>query len=467
MKIMEARSLQQLARDCAGTMRGGDAGGVAQRVCTDSRTVKEGDLFVALKGDSFDGHDYLADAAGRGAVGAVVDSSVADQPLPLPSILVKDTRSALGQLAGAYRRSFEPCVIAVGGSNGKTSTKDLICAVLSQRFATLGSEASFNNDIGVPLTLLRLEREHQAAVFEVGTNHPGELEPLVRIVEPQIGVITSIGREHLEFFGDMAGVCEEEGMLAELLPADGTLYFGADNEWGKEILCRTQATVVRVGFSDGCDWRASDLRLSLKGVSFRVEAPVDGYSARYQVRLLGRHHAVNAMFAIAIGAQLGLTRDEIQQGLERATAPPRRMELRSFGAVRVLDDCYNANADSVGAALRALAELPCKGNRVAVLGDMAELGEHAESAHAEAGRLAAELNLGQLLVIGEMGPVTAAAARQAGLHRVLEFGKMEALSDALQKLVRPGDLVLLKASRRMRLERVAEALCEPGQVKAT
>lgn len=463
---MEPRSLQQIARDCAGTVRGGDAQAVVRRVCTDSRAVETGDLFVALKGDRFDGHKYLAEVAGRGAVGALVEASMGDLPLPLPSVVVDGTRPALGSIAAAYRKSFEPRMIAVGGSNGKTSAKELIAVVLTQRFRTLWSEASFNNDIGVPLTLLRLKQEHEVAVVEVGTNHPGELKPLVQMVQPQIGVITSLGREHLEFFADMAGVCREEGGLAELLPADGTLYFGADNEWGEEILRRTQATVVRVGLSEGCDWRASDVRLSMKGTAFHVVSPVAEYSGQYRVRLLGRHHAVNALFAIAVGAQLGMSRAEIQQGLNKAAPPPHRMELCRCGAVQVLDDSYNANADSVAAALRTLASLPCKGNRMAVLGDMAELGAHGDAAHAEAGRVAAELDLGQLLVIGEKGAVTAAAAREAGLHRVLEFGNIEALSDALKKVVRPGDLVLLKASRRMRLERVAESLCDGRKPEA-
>jgi UDP-N-acetylmuramoyl-tripeptide--D-alanyl-D-alanine ligase len=431
---------------------------VVRRICTDSRAAQEGDLFVALRGERFDGHDYLVDVAGRGAVGALVDSCALGRTLALASVVVDDTRVALGRLAGAYRRQFHPQMIAVGGSNGKTSTKELLAGVLGQRFQTLSSEASFNNDIGVPLTLLRLEKRHQVAVLEVGTNHPGELEPLVRLVAPKIGVITSLGREHLEHFGDLAGVCREEGVLAEQLPQDGLLYFGADNEWGEEIIRRTQATVVRVGFSGECEWRVSDVRLSMNGMRFRVTAPSAAHSGEYRVPLLGRHHTVNATFAVAIGAQLGLSRAEIQRGLDLARPAPRRMELRRCGPIRVLDDCYNANADSMAAALRSLAELSCNGSRIAVLGDMAELGVHTEAAHAEAGRLVAELNLAQLLVIGEMASVTASAARQAGLHRVLEFEGIEALSDALQKVLRPGDLVLLKASRRMRLERVAEAL---------
>lgn len=463
MRQMESRALEQVARDCGGTLRGGGGDVRIRQVCTDSRAVADGDLFVALRGDRFDGHDFLQDAVGRGAAGALVDPSIGDRVLNIPAVCVDNTRSALGRLAACYRQDFDPCVIAVGGSNGKTSTKELIAAVLGQRLETLRSEASFNNDIGVPLTLLRLEHRHQAAVFEVGTNHPGELEPLVRMVRPHIGVITSIGREHLEFFGDMAGVCQEEGVLAALLPPEGTLYCGADNAWGEEILRRTQATVVRVGLSESCDWRVTRVRLSMTGTLFTVTAPRVDYAGEYQVRLLGRHQAVNALFAIAIGAQLGLSRDDIQQGLQTVRPAPRRMELRRCGGVEMLDDCYNANSDSMEAALRTLVELPCTGNRVAVLGDMAELGRHAVEAHATTGRLAAELKIDQLLVAGDMANITAEGAREAGLHRVLTFGSAEAMSDALRKLARPGDLVLLKASRRMQLERVAEALCNTGK----
>jgi UDP-N-acetylmuramoyl-tripeptide--D-alanyl-D-alanine ligase len=451
-----------VAFDCGGTLLG--AGVEARRVCTDSRSVIAGDLFVAIKGDRFDGHDYLAEVASLGAVGALVEASAVGRNLPFPVVLVDNTRRALGRLAGSYRRDFDPCVIAVGGSNGKTTTKELIATVLGQRLETLCSEASFNNDIGVPLTLLRLESRHQVAVCEVGTNHPGELAPLVRLVAPTIGVITSLGREHLEFFGDMDGVCREEGTLAELLPADGTLYFGADNAWGGDIPRRTQASVVRAGFSESCDWRLSNVRLSLKGTRFTVSCPKPEWAGEYRVPLLGEHQALNALYAIAIGTQLGLTRSEIQSGLDAAKPAPRRMELRQCGGIQVLDDCYNANADSMIMALRTLAELPCKGSRVAVLGDMAELGAQAPEAHAETGRLAAQLNLGQLMVLGDMAAVTAAAAREAGLHRVLEFGGIEAMSDALAKLARPGDLVLLKASRRMRLEQVADALCQREKV---
>ena len=210
-------------------------------------------------------------------------------------LVVDDARAALGRLAAAYRREFDLPVIAVGGSNGKTTAKELIASVLRQKLATLWSEASFNNDIGVPLTLLRLEKSHQAAVLEAGTNHPGELAPLVKMIQPKYGVITNIGREHLEFFGDVAGVAQEEGWLAELLPADGKLFVNGDNEWTEQIVRRTRATVVRVGLGEKNDWRAKGIRLDKNGVTFRVEAPKAEFSGEYRINLLGRHQVTNAL----------------------------------------------------------------------------------------------------------------------------------------------------------------------------
>ena len=206
------------------------------------------------------------------------------------------SRAALGKLAAAYRKDFALPVICVGGSNGKTTVKELIASVLEQKLATLWSEASFNNDIGVPLTLLRLEKSHQAAVLEAGTNHPGELAPLVKMIQPKFGVITNIGREHLEFFGDVAGVAREEGWLAELLPADGKLFLNGDNEWTEKIAARTKAKVVRVGIGEKNDWRAEKIRLDKNGVTFRVTARrSEEFSGEYRINLLGRHQVANAL----------------------------------------------------------------------------------------------------------------------------------------------------------------------------
>jgi len=308
------------------------------------------------------------------------------------------------------------------------------------------------------MTLLRLEKSHQAAVLEAGTNHPGELAPLVKMIAPKFSIITSIGREHLEFFGDVAGVAQEEGVLAELLPADGKLFLNGDSEWSNKIAARTKAQVVRVGFGEKNDWCVKKVRLDKNGVTFQVTAPKEEFAGEYRVNLLGKHQAVNALFAAAIGAELGLTRDEIRDGLVACQPAKMRLNFWEANGVRVLDDSYNANADSTVAALETLCGLPLQGRRVAVLGDMAELGAHSAAAHAEVGRRAAELAVGQLFAVGKMAAVTAQAARDAGLMRVFEFAEVEAALGVVRSFVKPGDVVLLKASRAARLERIAEML---------
>jgi len=434
-----------------------------ENVCTDSRAAKAGDVFFAIKGEKFDGHEFVGEVAAKAVAAVVVEKSKIQSlrskvPAGTGLLVVDDVRIALGKLAAAYRRQFEIPLIAVGGSNGKTTTKELVASVLRQKFTALWSEASFNNDIGVPMTLLRLDRTHQAAVLEAGTNHPGELAPLVKMIASKFGIITSIGREHLEFFGDVAGVAQEEGAVAELLPADGTLFLNGDSEWADRIAARTKARVVRVGTGEKSDWRAKKIRLDKNGVTFQVECTKDNFGGEYRVNLLGKHQVTNALLAAAAGAELGLSRAEIQAGLAECQPQKMRMQFWEAHGVRVLDDAYNANADSMRAALETLCGIPLQGRRVAILGDMAELGAQGEAAHAEIGRLAAELKIGQLFTVGKNSIATAKAARAAGLTRVIEFADVEAAVKAVKNFLKPGDVVLLKASRSSRLERIAETL---------
>jgi UDP-N-acetylmuramoyl-tripeptide--D-alanyl-D-alanine ligase len=458
---LEARDLAFVISACAGELLRGSPVSAFSRVCTDSRQLQPGDLFFAIKGERFDGHNYLREVAAKGAVAVVIERSRRLVKLPTCAvILVDDVRKAFGQLAAAYRNGFGLPLVAVGGSNGKTSTKELIAAVLREQFPTLWSEASFNNDIGVPTTLLRLEPEHRAAVLEVGTNHPGELAPLVRMIRPKLGVITTIGREHLEFFGDVSGVAKEEGWLAELLPADGRLFVNGDNEWTGVLAKRTQAVVVRCGFNEGNTWRARNVRMDDGGTSFQVDAPGAEFGGEWRINLFGRHQVVNALFAIAVGQELGVSRTATRTGLAGCKPAKMRLQFWEASGVRVLDDTYNANADSMLAALLVLKDLPCKGRRVAVLGDMGELGMHSEAAHEEVGRHAAANGVSQLFAVGRMAPVLARGARAAGLMRVIELADVDAACGALKSFLKPGDVVLLKASRASRLEQIAEVLRE-------
>jgi len=455
---MKPATIAELARACSGDCRG-DAATVVERVCTDSRQVRPGDLFVALEGPRFDGHSFLT-AALEGGARAVVAARSRAQAVPAraTAILVDNTRKALGDLARRERQAFQGSVIGVAGSHGKTTTKEITAALLRTTHEVLWSEASFNNDIGVPLTLLKLNPSHQILVLELGTNHPGELEPLVRLAAPQYGLLTALGREHLEFFGSLDGVVAEEGWLGELLPPTGRLFAIGDDPLAQMAIRRCSAPVTLVGFGSHNEWQAEVRRMDDRGTVFAVKAPQQKFSGEYRLPLLGAHQVLNALLAMALAAELGLTPDDLARGLASCRPAKMRLELWEAGGIWVLDDSYNANADSMLAALNTLASLPCTGRRFAVLGDMAELGPHTDEAHREVGRHAAHLPIHALVAVGERAQATAEAARAAGFSHTFSFKSVEAAAEELLNLLHPGDLVLLKASRTARLERLGEQL---------
>jgi UDP-N-acetylmuramoyl-tripeptide--D-alanyl-D-alanine ligase len=456
---MEPQPLIRIAAWCGGRIVNAPPDRLVQGISTDSRSVKPGDLFVAIGGDKFDGHDFLGDVCAKGAGAAIVDEGrLAALPPGNPLIAVPDTRKALGAIAAAYRRLFTLRAIAIAGSNGKTSTKEFLAAVLRQKLETVWSAASFNNDIGVPLTLLNLEPKHEAGVFEVGTNHPGELRPLLQMVRPEIGVITSIGREHLEFFGNLEGVLAEEGTLAEILLKGGLLVLNGDGFGTDTLAQRTAARVIRTGFTRNNDWRLRVMEMSRHGSRFMVEGAADEIDGEYSIQLLGAHQVANAAYAIVVGKELGLGRAEIQRGLASCPGAKMRLQLKSIDDFLLLDDAYNANADSMRAALETLQQFPCQGRRIAVLGDMAELGAASAPAHEEIGRSVAENNIDFLVAVGQRSGIMARAARNAGMREVLDVPEIEKAGPAVTEIVRPGDVVLVKASRSARLERVVEFL---------
>lgn len=455
---MRKRTIQFITEATGGTLSKGVSSGYVRRVCTDSRAVQPGDLFVALRGDRFDAHDYINEVCQKGVMAVVVEKGkVPTVDGEFGVIEVEDTRQALGRLAAAHRSDFDVPAIAVGGSNGKTSTKEFIAAQLRELGAAVWSEASFNNDIGVPLTLLKLDDEHQAFVQEVGTNHPGELKPLLEIVRPRIGVVTSIGREHLEHFGDLDGVIAEEGVVAEMLPADGLLVINGDDSKAGEMIAKSAAKVIRAGFEAGNDWRISEPVMTFGGMNFSVRGPGVEFEELH-IPLLGRHQVINAVLALAVGTELGLSGEQSRCALANCTPPKGRLQLSEENGIRLIDDSYNANADSMTAAIETLAELPVLGRRIAVLGDMAELGEHSEAAHREIGRLVAKREIDMLFTIGAMGYCYATEAKEMGAKVVCQFDEVAEAVISLQRVLRPGDAVLVKASRSAGLERVIELL---------
>jgi UDP-N-acetylmuramoyl-tripeptide--D-alanyl-D-alanine ligase len=424
-------------------------------VSTDSRSVAPGDLFVALKGPSFDGHAFLREALARGAGAAVVEPGAVDRNIPrMPLVLVENSTVALGRLARVYRNRFSIPVLAVGGSSGKTTTKEMIAAVLGRTHRVLKTEKNYNNQIGVPRTLFALERKHEIAVVELGTNHPGELQVLCEILDPTHGLLTNIGAEHLEFFRDLRGVAKEEGRLFGYIAgrSRGTALVNADD---RRVVREARAVSrrIRYGFAPGQrSIRGKFLGMTRSACAIiaftgpRMKRPVSATLA-----VPGRHHASNALAAAAAGFSFGVPAREIVAALESFSAADNRMQLLETGGVRILNDTYNANGDSTVAALETLATMEVTGKRIAVLADMLELGERAGAEHRRVGTRAGRLAIEYLLTYG---PRARGIAEASGVKNTLHYEQKNMLAEYLAELVSPGDAVLVKGSRGMGMESV-------------
>jgi UDP-N-acetylmuramoyl-tripeptide--D-alanyl-D-alanine ligase len=360
------------------------------RVSTDSRTTQSGDLYVALRGATFDGHAFVGAAFAAGASAAVVEEESGDpQTAGKPLLLVADTLRALGALGRIYRDRFTIPILAVAGSNGKTTTKEMIAGVLEEKYSVLKTEGNLNNEIGVPMTIFRLNRKHEVAVVEIGTNHPGEIARLCGILAPTHGLITGIGREHLEFFGSVDGVAEEEAELFRSIAASAgsTAIVNADDP-RVGLAGRAVKRKVTYGFeSRSASVRGRSVVLDGEGrASFEFRSARMKRWHRVQLFIPGRHNAINALSAAAVGVAFHVPPAGICSALGSWRTGARRMESLSFGGVTVLNDTYNANPDSAIEALRTLASLRVPGKKIAVLGDMKELGERAAEGHAEVGK---------------------------------------------------------------------------------
>jgi UDP-N-acetylmuramoyl-tripeptide--D-alanyl-D-alanine ligase len=459
---MRRCTLEEVVRYSGGRLVQGDPALAIDRLHTDTRTLLAGDCFVALEGDRFDGHAFVGQVKNRGAVAALVSRrpSATDVPEDLALVEVPNTLEALQRFAAAYRRQLGARVIGVTGSSGKTSTKELIASVLRVRFKTKATEGNLNNHIGVPLTLMRLEEDDQFGVVEMGMNHPGEIATQAHMALPQIGVISSIGPAHIEFFRDQAAIAEEKAELIAALPTDGLAVLNSDDEWSRRIAHRTRARLAWVGSGPESTWWAEDLQMATDHLSFRLRH--NGSSARVRLPVVNRVMVSNALLAAAVGRECGLTMDEIARGLESVKLPGARMQVLKLGESWIINDAYNANPDSMKAALTALREFPHATRRLAVLGTMGELGVHATELHFITGEYAAKQGVEFLIAVGPQAEAYARGAIAGGMTHQQVVSALDAgeAAAALKPMLREGDAVLVKGSHFMGLERLVTALTE-------
>ena len=427
-----------------------DSGAPVTGVTTDSRAVQPGQLFIPLVGERFDGHAYISKALDGGAAGCL---TAREPETLLPGklyIQVADTRLALKALASWYRDKFDLPVVQVTGSAGKTTTKEMIASVLSQRYNTLRTEGNFNNDIGAPLTLLRLMPEHQAAVIETGMNHFGEIRYLGEMVRPDIAVITNVGDAHIENLGNTRqGILRAKCEIFENLAPDGIAVLNGDDELLNTVTL--PQTILRCGVGDGCGVRVTDIDdRGLEGVACTVT--IKGEHYRLTTSAPGRYMIYPMAMAAAIGRRLGLTREEIAAGVAAYTTVGSRMHLiRLPGERLVIDDCYNANPQSMAEGLRMLAASPAQ-HRVAVLGDMGELGQLTAQAHRDMGALTRRLGLTAVAVGEKMHALTETDPQAQW------FATVEEAMPAIRQLFTPGTAVLVKASHAMHFESIVKEL---------
>src|SRR4051812_20952821 len=451
---MNPLTLSQIAQLAAASLSSGEGTVVINKVSTDSRTIKPGELFVALRGENFEGHDFVEAAAKAAATGALVDLNWAGN-VPNNFVLLRatDTLQAYQTLAANYRRSLALKVLAITGSNGKTSTKDFAASVLARRFRVTKTEGNFNNHVGLPRTILEASSRDQIAVWEIGMNHPGEIAALAKLAAPDAAIITNVGIAHIEFMGSREAIAAEKGALAEAVSSSGTVILNADDPFTEIIAKRTSAKIILAGIDNG-SVRAIDISQSSTGSEFTILE--EAHRCRAQLPVPGIHMVQNAMLAIAAGRLFGLSLEECAVGLASTPLTKARLQIKEIAGIEFIDDSYNANPDSMKAALRTLVELDSDGRRIAVLGEMGELGAESERGHRDVGEAAAALRIDELIAVGGIGAAIAQAAKKGGLEKSVAVDSLKEAAELLEMSAVPGDLVLVKGSRAARMERVLE-----------
>lgn len=418
-------------------------------IATDSRSVEPKQIFWALRGDSYDGHDFVRDANKRGAIASVVAAKSAGKAKG-PRVEVENTQEALLDFAHWYRREFETLVVGITGSVGKTTTRRMIHSILSTKFDGIQSPKNFNNRFGVPFSVLQLEGHHEFAVFELGAAGEGQIRELADVVAPEVGIITAIAASHLSGFGTLAKVAATKAELIAGLPESGFAVLNGDDAAVREIGSQAKCTTFYVGEGAENDLRATDVAVGQDSLSFTADG------ARFTVPAVGRHHLTAALAGIVVAREVGLDIDEIHEGLSRFTPANGRCQIKNAGDVTLIDDTYNSNPRSVRAASDLLEDWPVAARKILILGDMLELGETAADLHYDTGEYIGEAGIDQLIAVGEFADDLVSGAIQSGMssNRIATCRDHSVLTTVLDCWLQPEDVVLVKGSRSTRMESV-------------
>lgn len=443
-------TLEEILKATGGSLVNPGRNKKVRGVSIDSRTIKPNELFVPIRGERFDGHSFIHQALRRGAGAVLFSDGALKNTKGTPLIRVKDTRYALGALARYHRMKFDIPVVAVTGSNGKTSTKEMLKEILKKRFSVLCNPGTQNNYIGVSLSMLRLRPRHQVAVFEIGANHRGEINELSRMIKPAIGVITNIGPSHLEYFKTLKGVLRAKLELTGNLPKEGKLIINNDDE----LLSQVNGGFFRkvtFGLNDTCDFYGKVVDSTQKRTAFLLNG-----KEPIVLKASGRHNVYNALAGIAVARSFKISYDEIRQALKAFKGVPMRMQIVRRNNIKIIKDCYNSNPASFVCALDFLKGLKVKGKKVVVCGDMVELGPQAEKLHSNVGERIAEGKIDFLITAGSLSRNIASGARYRGMSQeaIRSFDRVWQAEKFLTKVIKSGDAVLIKGSRATQMERI-------------
>ena len=450
-------TVRDILMSTKGRLLSGNEDSMLTGLSTDTRRLKGGELFVAIKGERFDGHNFVLDAVSKAAGGVLVqDGCITNSNFKTPDIAficVHSSIKALGEIAHFHRSRFDIPLIGITGSNGKTTTKEMIAAILSKKFNTLKNFGTENNNIGVPLTLMRLNFNHKVAVLEMGTNHLGEVRRLSEIARPTMAVITNVGPSHLEYLKDTDTVLKAKSEILEYLDKNAKVILNADDVLLNRL--KIDLKIVKFGLSKNSDFYPEKLSIEPDGINFRL-------NGKHEINLgvVGRHNVYNALAAIAASWDFGVAIDEMKDALKEFKVPSMRMEVKRVGDIKIINDSYNSNPMSMKQAIEALRDITTKGRKILVAGDMLELGNLSGRFHHLVGRQAAESGIDLIIAVGKLAEHIARGAQEAGMNqkKIKMCNLTKEACDVVPNLIKEGDTILVKGSRAMKMEQIAERL---------